>query len=182
MGRKPRRSREVGGEIQELGEDGGSKTSDGVPTRSALESLAAVVGVDSLEGVSKDRGVLVEQGVDETKGFLALGETVVVEEGDDTSPDGGGTRSSSDLAVLSVDNDLDVLADTGDIGVGTSVTVVEGSRGKGDSTVQVGVDGALLVRGHPLVTRESTRAEVGSDLSVGVRVEVGGSHKRDPRR
>lgn len=90
-------------------------------------------------------GVGVQPGVQEAKGALARSEEPVVDQGDDGGEDRGRAGRAANALGAAVDDDLDVLALSGDVGVGTAGAVEEACVGRAEQSEVVGNGGGFCV-------------------------------------
>jgi len=133
-----------------------TKTSYRAPSVPATITISAnssngtlvVTSVDCVVGSGVDLSGLVEHGVQETQRLLTGIESVVVQQGDNTSNDGCGSRSTSSNSKRTRLDGQDSGTKGGDVRV-TTVSGVEPLGGRDQSAGgQVLLDGRGLPRGH----------------------------------
>jgi hypothetical protein len=134
------------------GEDRSAETRDGVPTLSgdvtnrtaARLSAVVVAGGDISEGTLISGVHLVQQGVSEAHGGLAVVHQVAVQERNDSGEDGGRGRSTVDLDETLTEQLDQVVVTVGSNVRETTVGGIEVTGGQLNARVQVRLDDILL--------------------------------------
>jgi len=97
---------------EELGEVGRAETGDGVPAFNGGETRCSATLISSRGDIIQSTGVRIESRVQEPKGFLAYGNTSIVQESDDSSNNRARGGCSKD-AVPDASNGDDVVGSIG---------------------------------------------------------------------
>ena len=132
---------------------GGGGETVGVATRVAS-------GGDIVEGRSSSG---VEEGVEETERRATGSDETVVDQRDDTAKDGAGATGTSNQTGLALEDNLNVVTHSSNIGEGTTTSVELAGVGVAEP-VQVSGDGGALVAGTSEDVGETTRGEVSGGL------------------
>tara|TARA_R110002050_G_scaffold67730_1_gene146821 strand:+ start:43 stop:441 length:399 start_codon:yes stop_codon:yes gene_type:complete len=120
-------------------------TSDGIPTRSSIKSIAAATGTDgtvlvvSNGDIREGIRVGVEEGVQKTKGTLPSLNALIVDQGDETSDNGSGARSSGHASVLAVLDYFHINTSSSDIGVSATILIIEAAGREVDTGVEIAI-------------------------------------------
>ena len=131
-----------------------------IPTTLSRETVGVAARVVTGGDVIERMSVGVQEGVQESERGLALSDQPVVDEGDDTGEDGGGATRSADRHHFLFQDDLDVVANSSDIGVGSSCTSKLSRVGVADGG-EVGADSRRLESWPDEVVGETARRERG---------------------
>ena len=162
----------------ELLEVGGTEAGDGVPALLGGEAVGVAAGVGAGRDVV-ERGLAgrVEEGVEEPEGALARCDEAVVEERDDGRERGGRRGRAGDALDVAVDDDFEVDALRGDVGV-RAAGLVEFALVRLAERGEVAADGGALVVGDREVVREAAGGEVGRGLGADALRRADGGHVR----
>lgn len=179
---------------QHLRVDGRSESGNGIPSLGGVEPLAVGVasslGTDVItvgdigEGGRVGGGHLVQERGDEAEGLSGLAVDVVVEEGDDTGNNGGGSGSPTDGLNLVLGENKDLRTEGGDIRESSAIRVVVTSWRKLNSRLEiVGNSGSLMCRNGGDIGETTTRGEIGlrvayTLLSTGGSAVLSGTSRR----
>lgn len=135
-----------------------------VPTSGGRESVSVATGVaSSRDVVERGRRGGVQEGVKETERGATGSNESVVDQRDDTAEDGARATSSCNQSGLALEDNLDVVTHSSDIGEGTT-TSVELAGVSVAECVQVGGDGGALIAWTSEDVGEATRREVSGGL------------------
>jgi len=147
--------------------------------------VRAVSGVGASGHVVERSAVLVDEGVEETKGRLASSDTSVVDEGEDASGDGaggGGTGNAGEAAARDDAVGVDLAGECCDVRVATASIVPELLWGEGACGLGlVARNGVGLVGGDAEGVGEATAAGLpcGFVADGGACSEVGAANDGD---
>ena len=112
-------------QVQQFRIIGRAQTRDRVPTRDSLEGCATATAVLTLDDIVKHLGMLVQHGVNEANGGLALGDPLLVDPVQQGREHRSRGRSSRHESGQTTAEDDDVVRDSGDVRVRTTDTVVD---------------------------------------------------------
>ena len=105
----------------------------------------------------------VNEGVEETERRATGSDETVVDQRDNTAKDGAGATGTSNQTGLALEDNLDVVTHSSNIGEGTTTSVELAGVGVAEP-VQVSGDGGALVAGTSEDVGETTRGEVSGGL------------------
>ena len=177
----------------QLEEIGGPEACNWIPTSSSCEAGGTATRVRAALDVVETGWIGVEEGVEEAQRRFVVGETNVIEKGDDTSESWRAGRSAADGAGATTDDNLEARALGSDIRISTTSCASEQCQNKntknseilleqaaelGTQTVQEGRDGSTLVARPCEISRESTTREGDGDFRVDSR---GATHSGNER-